>query len=117
METIGVVLNVGTDRVDEFLAGFRSHEVPVWEDLRARGALLSATISRLDISSRPLSGATQFLIVAVFATGEGHHEHDSHPGFEAWNAIADQYQVGQPMAFGGETVIALGEGGSVADPP
>lgn len=116
METIGVILNVRTDRVDEFLAGFRSHEVPVWEDLHARGALLSATISRLDISSRPHTGATQFLIVAVFATGEGHHEHDSHPGFEAWNAIADQYQVGQPMAFGGETVIALGAGG-VADPP
>ncbi|HET9345319.1 MAG TPA: hypothetical protein VFO05_06425 [Candidatus Limnocylindrales bacterium] len=116
METIGVVLNVGADRVDEFLEGFRAHEVPVWQDLKARGALVSASINRLDISSRPVSGATQFLIVAVFATGEGHHEHDSHPGFEAWNEIADQYQVGDPMAFGGETVIAIGDGG-VADPP
>jgi hypothetical protein len=117
METIAVVLNVRAEQVDDFLEGFRTHEVPVWKDLAGRGALLRATISRLDISSRPHEGATQFLIVAVFATGEGHHEHDSHPGFEAWNAIADQYQVGQPMAFGGETVIALGEGGSVADPP
>jgi hypothetical protein len=116
METIGVVLSVGTDRVDEFLAGFRSHEIPVWQELAGRGTLVRASISRLDISSRSVRGATQFLIVAVFATGEGHHEHDSHPGFEAWNKIADTYQVGDAMAFGGETVIAI-DGGGVADPP
>ncbi len=59
----------------------------------------------MDISSRPVEGATQYLIACIFASGEGHHVHDSHPGFEAWNKIADAYQVGQPMAFGGETVI------------
>lgn len=108
METIGVVLSVGTDQVDAFLDGFRTHEVPVWQELQSRGSLVQASISRLDISSRPVSGATQFLIVAVFATGEGHHEHDNHPGFEKWNAIADTYQVGEPLAFGGETVISTG---------
>ena len=116
METISVVLNVRTEQVDEFLAGFRTHEVPVWEDLERRGLLLRASISKLDISSRPVAGSTQFMIVAVFATGEGHHEHDHHPGFEAWNQIADAYQVGQPMALGGETVIAIDDDG-VADPP
>ena len=116
METVGVVLNVRDDQVDAFLEGFRKHEVPVWQDLAGRGALLRATISRMDISSRPVPGATQFLIVAVFATGEGHHEHDSHPGFEAWNQIADAFQTGSPMAFGGETVIAVWEDGRIADP-
>jgi hypothetical protein len=109
METIAVVLNVGDDRVDEFLDGFRSHELAVWQDLSSRGLLVRASISRLDISSRPVPGSTQFLIVAVFATGEGHHEHDSHPGFQAWNKIADTYQVGEPLAFGGETVLSLGD--------
>jgi hypothetical protein len=116
METISVVLNVRTEQVDEFLAGFRTHEVPVWQDLQQRGLLVRASISQLDISSRPVAGSTQFMIVAVFATGEGHHAHDDHPGFEAWNRIADAYQVGQPMALGGETVIALDDDG-VADPP
>jgi hypothetical protein len=109
METVAVVLNVGQDRVDEFEAGFREHELPVWRDLESRGLLVGATLNRMDISSRPLEGATQYLIVAIFATGEGHHAHDSHPGFEAWNKIADAYQVGDPMAFGGETVVQLNE--------
>lgn len=35
--------------------------------------------------------------------------HDDHPGFKAWNEIADTYQVGEPLAFGGETLVALGD--------
>jgi hypothetical protein len=105
METIGIVLTVATDRVEEFERGFREHELPVWEDLLGRGLLARASLSRLDISSQPASSATQYLVVAVFETGEGHHEHDNHPGFQAWNAIADQYQVAPAMAFGGETIL------------
>lgn len=109
METVAVVLNVALDRVDEFEAGFREHEVPVWRDLRDRGLLVGATLNRLDISPNPVPGAFQYMVVAIFATGEGHHAHDSHPGFQAWNAIADSYQIGDAMAFGGETVVQLNE--------
>jgi hypothetical protein len=109
METVVVILSVGEDRVDEFEAGFREHELPVWQDLQARGLLVHATLSRMDISTRPVKGATQYLVSVIFASGEGHHAHDAHPGFEAWNAIADTYQVGRAMAFGGETVVELAE--------
>ena len=109
METVVVVLNVGEDRVAEFEAGFREHELPVWEDLRSRGLLARASLNRMDISSRPVNGATQYLIAVSFTSGEGHHVHDHHPGFKAWNAIADTYQVGEALAFGGETILALGD--------
>ena len=108
METVAIVLSVGRDRVDEFEAGFREHELPVWQDLHARGLLDRATLNRLDISTSPVSGATQYLVVVNFTSDEGHHAHDSHPGFKAWNEIADTYQVGGAMAFGGETVLHLG---------
>ena len=108
METVTVVLNIRNEDVEAFEAGFREHEVPVWEDLRGRGLIERATLSRMDISSRPVDGATQYLIAVIFTSGEGHHVHDSHPGFEAWNALADRFQVGQPLAFGGETVVQLG---------
>ena len=108
METVTVVLNVASQHVEAFEAGFRQNEVPVWQDLRERGLLIGATLNRLDISSRPVAGSVQYLVAAIFATGEGHHAHDGHPGFEAWNKIADAYQIGDPMAFGGETVVHLG---------
>jgi hypothetical protein len=107
METIAVVLSVGADHVEAFESGFRAHELPVWQELHGRGLLVRATLNRLDISSRPVEGAVQYLIMVIFATGEGHHVHDSHSGFQAWNEIADAYQVAEPLAFGGETVLQL----------
>jgi hypothetical protein len=106
METVGIVLNVGRDSVDEFERGFREMELPIWQDFKARGVLVTATLSRLDISTEPRDGAVQYLVVAIFATGEGHHLHDDDPRFEAWNRRADAYQVVDPFVFGGPTVVS-----------
>ncbi len=108
METVAVVLSVANDRTTEFEAGFREHELPIWQDFNARGVMLTASLSRLDISSHPVDGATQYLIVVLFATGEGHHEHDGDSRFAAWNTLADTYQVADGKAFGGETIIRIG---------
>lgn len=107
METIAVVLSVGKEHVTDFERGFREQELPIWEDLNGRGVLVRAALSRMEVSSRPVEGATQYLVVAVFATGEGHHEHDNDPRFAAWNARADAYQVAEAMAFGGESIIRV----------
>ena len=108
METISVVLSVKPDMVEGFEAGFREHELPIWQDYHARGIMTSAAIAKMDISSVPRGDAVQYLIVVAFATGEGHHLHDADPRFNAWNQIADQFQVGDGMAFGGETLLHVG---------
>lgn len=108
MQTIGIVLNVGRDQVAAFEGGFREMEAPIWADLRARGLLTMATLTKLDISTKAVDGAAQYLVVAIFATDEGHHEHDSDPRFEAWNKRADEYQVAEPFVFGGDTIVSEG---------
>jgi hypothetical protein len=108
MQTIGIVLNVGLDQVDAFERGFREMEAPIWADLHARGLLIMATLTKLDISTRKADDAVQYLVVAIFATDEGHHEHDSDPRFEAWNKQADAYQVAEPFVFGGDTIVSQG---------
>lgn len=105
MQTIGIVLNVGDAHVEAFEKGFREMELPLWQDLRARGALTMATLTKLDISTRKQDGATQYLVVAIFASDKGHHLHDQDPRFEAWNRRADTYQIVEPYVFGGDTLI------------
>jgi hypothetical protein len=105
MQTITVVLSVRRESVDAFERGFREHELPVWRDLLSRGVMLRASLTPLDISSRAVEGAMQYLVTVDFATAEGHHEHDNHPGFAAWNTLADQYQVAEALAFGGNTLL------------
>jgi hypothetical protein len=108
MQTIGIVLNVGKDQSEEFEAGFRAMEAPIWQDLHARGLLVMATLTRLDISTTRAAKARQYLVVAIFATDEGHHVHDSDPRFDAWNKQADAYQIEEPYVFGGDTIVNVG---------
>ena len=108
MQTIGIVLNVDASKADEFEQGFREQEAPIWADLHARGLLVMATLTKLDITTKKVDGATQFLVVALFATDEGHHAHDQDPRFEAWNKRADTYQIAEPYVFGGDTIVSEG---------
>jgi quinol monooxygenase YgiN len=108
MQTIGIVLNVDQDQADAFERGFREMEAPIWADLHATGLLTMATLTKLDISTKKADGAAQYLVVAIFATDEGHHEHDNDPRFEAWNRQADAYQVAEPFVFGGDTIVSQG---------
>jgi hypothetical protein len=108
VETVAVVLNVAPDQAEAFEAGFREHELPIWEDFHARGSMISATLSRMDISSVPTEGAVQYLISVVFRDGSGHHEHDGDARFTAWNERAEAFQVAGALALGGETLVSIG---------
>jgi hypothetical protein len=108
MQTIGIVLNVDHEQADAFESGFREMEAPIWADLRARGLLTMATLTKLDITTKAVDGAAQYLVVAIFASDEGHHAHDGDARFEAWNKQADAYQVAEPFVFGGDTIVSEG---------
>ena len=69
MQTVSVVLSVGKGSVDAFERGFREHELPVWRDLLSRGVMLRASLTRLEISTRPVDSATQYQIAGAEAFG------------------------------------------------
>ena len=108
METAAIVLSVDQAQTEEFEAGFREHELPTWIDFQEKGVLVGACLQRMDISSQPRSGAQQYLVVAIFATEEGHHFHDRDPRFQKWDQLADSFQVAPAMAFAGETILKVG---------
>lgn len=108
MHTVSIVLHIAADRADDFERAFAEHEVPIWEDLHARGTLLRASLSPLEISNQQPSGVKQYLVIAKFGTFEGHHEHDSDPRFKRWNELADEYQPEEPYVFGGNSLYEVG---------
>lgn len=117
MEAVGIVLNIGNDHVEEFESGFRQHELPIWEDFVGRGIMLHASLTKMDISTTPVEGAVQYLISVVFADEEGHHLHDSDPRFQAWDDIAEAFQVAPPIVTGGGIITSAGLEQDLAGPP
>jgi hypothetical protein len=109
MEAVGIVLNIGEDRVEDFEAGFAQHELSIWEEFVTSGIMLHASLARMEISTQPVAGAVQYLISVTLADERGHHLHDSDPRFQAWNQMADAYQVAAPIVTGGEVVVSAGE--------
>ncbi|HEX6222560.1 MAG TPA: hypothetical protein VF115_15820 [Acidimicrobiia bacterium] len=108
MEAVGIVLNIGSDHVAEFEEGFRRHEVPVWADFVDRDIMVEASLTRMHISTQPVEGAVQYLISVIFADDEGHHLHDADPRFQAWDQIAEDFQVAPPIVTGGEIIFSAG---------
>jgi quinol monooxygenase YgiN len=106
--TVSIVLNIAADKADDFEQAFRANEYPVWEDLRARGILLRASLSPLHISTVTAEGCKQYLVLAQFEDPSGHHVHDDHPGFKAWNEMAEKYQPKEPFVFGGNSLCEIG---------
>ena len=108
MESVGIVLNIYSEKAAEFERAFRENELPTWQDFFARGRMLIATLNRMDISTKSVEGAVQYLLVVVFPDDRGHHEHDEDPRFQAWNEKADVYQIAEPFVFGGKAVANVG---------
>lgn len=107
METVGIVLNIYQDRAEEFEQAFRENELPTWEDFYGRRRFLAAALSRMNISTRTVEGAVQYLLTIILADG-AHHEHDDDPRFKAWDAKADEYQIAAPFVFGGRVIVNQG---------
>jgi len=109
MHVASIVLNVAAEKAEEFERGFQQYELPTHRDLYARGLLAFSSLSRADhISTNRVEGAVQYLIVAAFHSGEGHTAHDNDPRFQAWNEMADAYQISGPFVFGGDTIVTTG---------
>lgn len=109
MHCAAIVLNVAKDKAEEFERGFSEHELPTHIDLKERGLLVMSTLSRItDISTQRVEGAVQYLVIAIFHGYEGHSAHDSDPRFQAWNKMADAYQIREPFVFGGDSIVDVG---------
>lgn len=109
MHCASIVLNIAQEQAEEFERGFQEMELPTHRDLHERGLLVMSALSRVnDISTNPVKGAVQYLVIAIFNGHEGHTAHDNDPRFKAWNELADTYQIKGPFVFGGDSIVTQG---------
>ena len=102
-----LVIKVRTEQAKAYEGLFEREELPRWRDYHRRGVFKSARIFRSAFGSEEREGVANYVIV-VESEDEGHHEHDSDPGFQEFNRQADAFQPEDPLVFGGEPLFSVG---------
>jgi hypothetical protein len=109
LQTNAIVVHI---RADE--------ELPIWHELHAEGALVSASLTRVGYGTETTEGVQDYVILAVFHAMAGHSRHDAHPDFQAFLAKAQLLQSAGPFVWGGSTIHAMPDrlpaSGPTADP-
>ena len=106
-EVAVLVIRIRKDQAAEYEQLFEKDELPRWRDYVERGLFKSARIFRSAFGTHEEDGIANYVIV-VESEGEGHHEHDNDPGFQAFNKRADAFQPEDPFVFGGEPLFSAG---------
>ena len=102
-----LVIKIRTEQAGDYERLFEDEELPRWRDYQQRGLFKSARIFRSAFGTEERDGVANYVIV-VESEGEGHHEHDNDPGFQAFNERADAFQPEDPFVFGGEPLFSVG---------
>ena len=102
-----LVIRIRRDQAAEYERLFEQSELPRWRDYHQRGVFKNARIFRSAFGSHERDDIANYVIV-VESVGEGHHEHDSDPGFQSFNQQADALQPEDPFVFGGEPLFSVG---------
>jgi len=102
-----LVIRVRAEQTNDYEQLFAESELPRWRDYHDRGLFTRACIFRSAFGSHESTGIANYVIV-VETEGEGHHVHDTDPGFKEFNRQADAFQPEEPFVFGGEPLFAVG---------
>jgi hypothetical protein len=102
-----IVIHIRAEQAAEYERLFAEHELPRWRDYKARGAFLSARISRTAFGTDDRPEVVKYVIAVEVPSHAEHSEHDADPGFQEFNRLADAFQPEHPLVYGGEVLHAV----------
>jgi hypothetical protein len=102
-----IIIHIRAEQAAEYERLFADHELPRWREYKARGAFLSARISRVGFGTDDRQDVVKYAIAVEVPNHAAHSEHDADPGFQEFNRLADLLQPEDPLVYGGEVLHAV----------
>jgi hypothetical protein len=102
-----IVIHIRAEQAAEYERLFAERELPRWREYKARGAFISARISRTAFGTDGREDVAKYVIVVEVPSHAQHSEHDADPGFQEFNRLADALQPEDPLVYGGEVLHAV----------
>ncbi len=102
-----LVIHIRAEQAEQYERLFAERELPRWREYKARGAFVSARISRTAFGTDSREDVVKYVIAVEVPSHAEHSEHDADPGFQEFNRLADALQSEHPPVYGGEVLYAM----------
>ena len=78
-----IIIHIRAEQAAEYERLFAEHELPRWREYKARGAFLSARISRVAFGTDDRKDVVKYAIAVEVPDHAAHSEHDADPAFRS----------------------------------
>ena len=102
-----IVIHIRAEQAAEYERLFAERELPRWREYKARGAFLSARITRVAFGTDDRQDVVKYAIAVEVPGHAEHSEHDRDPAFQEFNRLAGAFQPEHPLVYGGEVLYAV----------
>jgi hypothetical protein len=104
-----IIIRIRAAEAERFESMFRDEEATVWADLRDRGLLRYASLTRIAFGTEEREAKSgdyvAYGIYAEFEAMAGHTAHDDDPRFNEFLGRARKLQPSSPSVWGGEVIV------------
>ena len=106
-QTIAIILRFRDDKASDFEDMFRAKVMPLWEEYKADGRFIDASLTPVQGGSESAEGIRDY-ILHVEVPGMAEHEaFDSDPRFTAFLPQARAMQPEPPLVWFGDTLFQV----------
>ena len=100
-----IIVRIRKDQAADFERLFEDEELPLWDELSAKGKFLEARLARVEYGTEEREDVALYLIYAEVPSMAEHSEHDRSPRFNAFLQKARLFQPEPPSVFGGDIMF------------
>ena len=97
-----IMIHIRADQAAEYKRLFAERELPRWREYKARGAFLSARISRVAVDTDDRQGGIKYAVAVEVPRHAPHSEHDADPGFQEFKPTRQPPATEEPLAYRGK---------------
>lgn len=105
--TIGIILRFREEQADAFERQFQEHVLPLWQEFKAQGKFIAASLSRVEGGDQQKSGVRDYILHIEVPGMAEHEEFDEHPRFLEFLPQARAMQPEEPLVWFGSTLFQV----------
>jgi hypothetical protein len=106
-ETVAIILRFREEDAGGFEQTFKSEVYPLWEEFKAQGQFIAASLTPVTAGSEQTEGIRDYVLLVEVPSQSEHEAFDSDPRFKSFLEKFLDIQPVQPKVWFGKTLFTI----------